>query len=263
MIVVEALDSLTESDLAALASALATGRLRAPFNCLSLQAIGIASEPVAAALQRLHDEGMRLSHLVLLVDSLRRSSGRHQLGMQSVELVCTGPEATGVAHRDTAVVVRELFASAETEVLVAGFAVYQGRAIFQRLAERMTERPLLRARFFLDVQRRMGDTSPAPDLMREFVTRFRVHEWPGERMPELYFDPRSTDPEAEKRSSLHAKCVVVDRRAALVTSANFTEAAQSRNIEIGVLVRDAKFASEIGQHFDWLVSAKVLMPMTF
>ena len=39
------------------------------------------------------------------------------------------------------------------------------------------------------------------------------------------------------RGSLHAKCVVVDRSTALVTSANFTEAAQHRNIEAGLLIR--------------------------
>jgi phosphatidylserine/phosphatidylglycerophosphate/cardiolipin synthase-like enzyme len=35
---------------------------------------------------------------------------------------------------------------------------------------------------------------------------------------------------------IHAKCVIADQRQALITSANFTEAAQKRNIEVGLLV---------------------------
>ncbi len=42
------------------------------------------------------------------------------------------PETWGVTNRDTGVVVRELFGSAEAEVIVAEFAVYRARTIFQR-----------------------------------------------------------------------------------------------------------------------------------
>ena len=46
-------------------------------------------------------------------------------------------------------------------------------------------------------------------------------------------------------SSLHPKCVVIDEGKALVTSANFTEAAQIRNIEAGVFIRDPGFACSL------------------
>src|SRR5262249_38283126 len=154
---------------------------------------------------------------------------------------------------DTGVVVRELFGSAEEEVLVAGFAIYQGREVFKRLAERMSERPSLRVTFFLDVHREPGDTSLAEEVLRRFALRFQTHEWPGGRLPELYYDPRSLDLEAVKRSSLHAKCIVVDRRVAFVTSANFTEAAQTRNIEVGALIRCQRFAARLTEHFGTLV----------
>ena len=44
---------------------------------------------------------------------------------------------------------------------------------------------------------------------------------------------------------LHAKCIVVDYRRALVTSANFTSRGQERNVEVGVLVESEKFAREL------------------
>jgi phosphatidylserine/phosphatidylglycerophosphate/cardiolipin synthase-like enzyme len=146
-------------------------------------------------------------------------------------------------------------------VLVAGFAVYQGREVFKRLGERMAERPALRVRLFLDVRREPADTSPDAEVLRRFARRFRAQEWPAGRLPELYYDPRSLGWEAGKRSSLHAKCVVVDRRVALVTSANFTEAAQTRNIEVGALIRSARFADQLAGHFETLADAGVLRPI--
>jgi hypothetical protein len=77
--------------------------------------------------------------------------------------------------------VRDLFGSAEGEVLVAGFAVYQGRAVFKRLAERMEERPGLRVRLFLNVQRQPADTSLPEEVVRRFARRFCTQDWPGEQ----------------------------------------------------------------------------------
>ena len=49
------------------------------------------------------------------------------------------------------------------------------------------------------------------------------------------------------------KCVVVDDERTFVTSANFTEAAQDRNIEVGVLVEGTAFASSVTEQFVSLV----------
>ena len=52
---------------------------------------------------------------------------------------------------------------------------------------------------------------------------------------------------------MHAKCVVVDGAQALVTSANFTEAAQERNIEVGLLVDAPALADRLEEHFASLI----------
>ena len=49
---------------------------------------------------------------------------------------------------------------------------------------------------------------------------------------------------------MHAKCVAVDGERALVSSANFTERGQDRNIETGVLLHDPIFASQLERQ--WL-----------
>ena len=73
-------------------------------------------------------------------------------------------------------------------------------------------------------------------------------------MPEIYFDPRSLATDGKPKAVLHAKCVVVDGKTSFVSSANFTEAAQERNIEVGVLVRSQVLAERLMGFFAALVS---------
>ncbi len=88
-----------------------------------------------------------------------------------------------------------------------------------------------------------------------------ANEWPGRRLPQVYYDPRSVAPVGPTRSALHAKCVVIDGQEVLVTSANFTAAAQQRNIELGLLVRSAPIATQIEQHFGELIKDGILSPL--
>jgi phosphatidylserine/phosphatidylglycerophosphate/cardiolipin synthase-like enzyme len=71
-------------------------------------------------------------------------------------------------------------------------------------------------------------------------------------MPRVLYDPLALTSGSGPRSCLHAKCLIVDDERALVTSANFTEAAMDRNIEAGVLVDDAGFAARLRAQFDAL-----------
>lgn len=256
----DALRPLADADLRAIASALRAERLSPPFSLTQLSRYCNAEHATALVeqFQKLASEGMRSEHLALLLESavaLRSERGAIE---DSIELVWTGPTPPGTASRDTAVVVRELFASARSEVLVAGYAVHQGKDVFLALAKRMDEIPTLRVRLYLDVQRPYQDTSPASELGARFGYRFRTQEWPGHRLPELFYDPRSLELEGAKRASLHAKCVVIDRRTAFVSSANFTEAAQARNIEVGTLVHAEPFARQLAEHFEGLVGTNLL-----
>jgi phosphatidylserine/phosphatidylglycerophosphate/cardiolipin synthase-like enzyme len=256
----DALHQLTDADLSALAAALRSGRLAPPYEVVSIRrysAVDYATT-VTATLHQLDVEGFPPHHLARLMESIISARASRPREAEVVDLVWTGPEAPGTVNRDTAVVVRELFASAEADVLIAGFAVYQGREVFSQLARRMAERPRLRVRLFLNIPRHPTDTSHDSEIVQRFVQQFQNKEWSGERLPEIYYDPRSLDGEAVKRSSLHAKCVIVDREVALVTSANFTEAAQTRNIEVGALIRSQRFAVRLAAHFEALADAGLL-----
>jgi phosphatidylserine/phosphatidylglycerophosphate/cardiolipin synthase-like enzyme len=254
---IDAIRDLADADLRALASALRAGRLCPPYTATTLQRYCRPERTVdvAGRLQLLADEGMKAEHLALLLETAAALRSERAAAEDAVELVWTGPDLPGPCCRDTAVVVRELFGSAREEVLVAGYAVRQGKEVFRVLADRMDESPGLRVRMFLDVQRPHLDASPPSEILARFARRFRTQEWPGRRLPELFYDPRSLEAEGAKRASLHAKCVVIDRRTSFVSSANFTEAAQVRNVEVGTLVHSARFARQLAEHFDGLESS--------
>ena len=73
------------------------------------------------------------------------------------------------------------------------------------------------------------------------MATFLAKNWPfGPPHPALFYDPRTVSPGAIE--SLHAKCIVVDERVALIGSANFTDRGQSRNVEVGAMIEDEAFA---------------------
>ena len=59
--------------------------------------------------------------------------------------------------------------------------------------------------------------------------------------------------------SMHAKCVAVDRRWAFISSANFTQRGQERNIEAGVLIDDAEFAEHLTMQWLGLIESEAVV----
>jgi ribosomal protein RSM22 (predicted rRNA methylase) len=66
-----------------------------------------------------------------------------------------------------------MFANAQVSVLVAGYAVYQGKSVFQALADRMAAVPSLKVRLVLDIQRGPGDKTLASLLVRQCADRLQ------------------------------------------------------------------------------------------
>lgn len=238
---------LSGSAIAALADALCSGRIAPPYSSIGVRQYVAEAEcaAVAGELQRLANTGMAGAHIAYVLDAIAAERARNQPIESLVELVWSGPEGITSATRDTGAVVREMFANARRSVVIAGYAVYQGKRIFRELAERMDTLPELRVRMFLNIPRAYQDERSEGELLRSFAKSFMENDWPGHRMPEIFYDPRALSSDPGSRASLHAKCVVIDEEEAFVTSANFTVAAQERNIEVGVLVRIPSFARSL------------------
>ena len=248
-----AFSKLSDADLKELATALKSRRVTAPYSELQVNRVlspKIASE-VTVSLQELQTRGFSEQQIVTAIELLLqdRAIGRRQ--ELAIDLVTTGPEAPGITSRDTAVVVRELFAHAKRSVLVVGYAVFQGASVFEALAAQMEKIPELEVKLFLDIARPDYDTTAAEIIVSRFTQRFRDTQWPaGHRLPQVFYDPRSLA--ENKRSSLHAKCVVVDSEEVFISSANFSKAAQQRNIEVGLKIESSWLAGRLIRHFHLL-----------
>ncbi|HEV2247230.1 MAG TPA: DISARM system phospholipase D-like protein DrmC [Terriglobia bacterium] len=179
-------------------------------------------------------------------------ASRHRDKVLLPDLVVSGPDVPGVPTADTYAVVQSLFQEAQNEIVVAGYAFHNGKLLFERLAEQKKLRPHLRIIFHVDVPRKSGDTSSPEAIILRYADEFRTRHWPWQPFPEVYFDPRALEVDSHCRASLHAKVVVVDRSKLFLSSANFTEAAHQRNIEMGLLSRAAYLAEQVATYFEGL-----------
>jgi phosphatidylserine/phosphatidylglycerophosphate/cardiolipin synthase-like enzyme len=172
-----------------------------------------------------------------------------------LDLVWSGPEPAQAQSRDTGQVLRELFGVVEQRVIIAGFAFYGAKSIFETLYRRALERPL-EIEFFihLDPTSRNQQMTPA---------NFFQYTWPWpDVVPRVYYDARADGDGDEAQGSMHAKCVVVDETTTFITSANFTGAAQTTNVEVGVLVRDPQFAIRVASQWRSLVARDLFSRFT-
>ena len=257
----EPLLTLKASELRDLAGALDAGRLGPPYTALSLQRFVSRerADAIATSLAEIGGRGSTPVATARFLTLLATAAEERPLLEDVVDLVATGPDEVEGEPRDTGVVVSNLFREAQSSVLVAGYSVYQGQKVFRDLADRMAEYPQLQVRLYLDIQRRNGDSSLPLELERRFSERFRSTQWPPHRpIPEVYYDPRSLSLDRGHVAALHAKCVIVDSQRLFVSSANFTEAAQERNIEIGLLLESPILATRLSTLFHRLTQRSIL-----
>ncbi|HEX4334348.1 MAG TPA: phospholipase D-like domain-containing protein [Polyangiaceae bacterium] len=266
------LSKATDTDLEALLATLDRGELRPPFTETTLQARGLGHlvsmlEPYLG----LDEAGLRGIADVVLAERRHRRAAK-------LTLVWSGDDP-GVSHsRHTRVVLPELFARAREHVLVAGYSFDHGADLFPALHRVMADHGVT-ADFFVDVHQVIERLKPAArtagldwallsmplqaardplERGRATVTLFRKLMWPfGDPGPTVYFDPRTA--EHASPVSLHAKCVVIDHECTLITSANFTERGQTRNLEAGVFIEDRAFAGSLERQWRNLVEAGVVV----
>ncbi|MDE0709645.1 MAG: DISARM system phospholipase D-like protein DrmC [bacterium] len=242
-----------------LAEAFDTGQLPdhpSPVALQSVLGISHGTDQVVADLRELALIGISGRAAAAWLRAVEQTSGR----VPTPDLVWSGPEVLGLPARDTRQVYEELLSGAERSVWVSTFAYFDGPRAFEQLAKRMDAVDRLRVTLLLNIQRARGDTSAPDQLVRRFTNRFWGTDWPGTAKPTVYYDPRSLDPSGPS-GVLHAKAVVVDNEAVFITSANLTEAALDRNIELGVLMRHRTLATSVAKHFQGLIDAQLLRPL--
>jgi phosphatidylserine/phosphatidylglycerophosphate/cardiolipin synthase-like enzyme len=242
-----------------LSSALGSGLIAPPYSQAAVRgSSGITEdiEGVVAALEDLEHLGITGRGAAAWLAMMDEVGSRALLP----DLVWSGPEVPGLHARDTRRVYDELLGSAERSIWASTYAFFDGPKAFEVLSRRMDAVGELQVTLLLNIERRHGDTSSADALVRRFADRFWTADWPGIRRPSVFYDPRSLTAR-RPAGVLHAKAVVADEEALFITSANLTEAALDRNIEIGLLVRDRALAASLVCHFRGLIDRGLLSPL--
>jgi cardiolipin synthase len=171
------------------------------------------------------------------------------LSSQSTEVVWTGPATGSVPIRRIDQVLYDLILNAKQDILLLTFAA----AKIERLKKALlgASKRGIKIRLVLEF-----DDESEGQLSRSAVEAFRGSI---EREAEICYWP------IEKRErnvygrpgKLHAKCAIIDD-AALISSANLTDDAFNRNIELGVLIQGGPIPNLIRQHIQALIHRGVL-----
>ena len=153
-----------------------------------------------------------------------------------VDVVCTGPSSPHAAVRLTSEVVRQLIDAAKVRVTISSFSSYKVPSVMAALDTAIARG--VKVDLILESQSNLNSGGA------ETFDSYNVYVWPTEQRP--------------LSANMHAKAVIVDSQAVLLTSANLSNAAFDKNLELGALIRGGGVAKAMQRHFDALISSGVL-----
>lgn len=169
---------------------------------------------------------------------------------QSVELLWSGPSpANNIPARRIDQVLYDLISGAQREILLVTFAAYK----IQRLIDALTAalRRGVTVRLILEFEEESkGQLSKDAinAFSPEIQSQAEIYYWPLEK--------RELNPYG-KPGKLHAKAAVVDNQA-LIASANLTDDAFNRNLELGALFVGGQIVENLRAHVDTLIASQIL-----
>jgi phosphatidylserine/phosphatidylglycerophosphate/cardiolipin synthase-like enzyme len=162
---------------------------------------------------------------------------------ERLQIAWTGPATEIVPLRRVDQVLYELVESAQSEVILVTYAAYKAERALAAL--RVASERGVRILLIVELSQEAGGklTFDGLDRIRAQVPQARVLHWPLSRRP------RSG---AGQYGAMHVKCLIADRKKALVSSANLTDYALEMNMELGLLVHGS-LPGRLAEHFDQLI----------
>ena len=149
-------------------------------------------------------------------------------------------------------VLDELIDQARTEVWLVSYVAYGADRAVNALSAAAARG--VQIRLILEIARESGGKL-AFDTAKQLKAQLpsaSFYYWPLEN--------RSVD-SSGRHGILHAKCLISDKSAALISSANLTDYALELNLELGLLVRGGDIPRQLAEHFAQLVVRQELREM--
>jgi cardiolipin synthase len=172
-------------------------------------------------------------------------------GEQQIELLWAGPSpADQIPARRIDQVLYDLIGEAKRDVMLVTFAA----AKIDRLAAVLIEamRRHVPVQLILEFEE-ASEGQLSYDALRAFpeglITGASIYYWPVDRRERN---------QAGRPGKLHAKTAVIDETV-VISSANLTDDAFNRNLELGARIVGPKFSERVRAYFEGLIAAKVLV----
>jgi phosphatidylserine/phosphatidylglycerophosphate/cardiolipin synthase-like enzyme len=166
------------------------------------------------------------------------------------EIIWTGPANDRFPVRRVDQVLYDLISKASRRIILVTFAAHRVRHLCAHLTE-----ALKRGVELTLIVESEGESEG--QLTRDAVAAFRDVSLDTAR---IYYWPiaKRDRNQAGRPGKLHIKCAIIDETA-LVGSANLTDDAFNRNMELGLLVREQATVSALAQHFQELIGRGILV----
>lgn len=197
-------------------------------------------------------DNLGLSWLVVLVAAETASHWASQ-AQASVEMVWTGPSSGSFAARRIDQILYDILAGARSQVFLISFSAYRVARLSAALSAAQSRG--VKITLLLETTADSGGQL-SNDALNAFsdlrLDQIEILQWPKEN--------RGVNA-AGKPGKLHAKCAVVDD-AVVISSANLTDDAFNRNMEMGVVAHNAGLAVAVRKHFEELKEVGILRVMT-
>ena len=160
------------------------------------------------------------------------------------QILWTGPDTSSVPVRRTEQALCDLVDMAKETLFVVSFVAFKADRVYAKIVEAVARG--VKVSFLTESSKEHGgslDNDPIK-LLREKIPGAMFYRW--------------TAKANVAAGCVHAKCAIADRKAALITSANLTEAAMENNMERGLLVENEHLAGRLADHFAALATEKII-----
>ncbi len=190
-------------------------------------------------------QGYELANVLRTVQALRDADS------PAPQAIWTGPQNGTFPVRYLEQVLYDLISTASERILLVTFAATRVKKLVACLREAINRGVLVH--LVLETEEdSSGQLSfdAAKAFPEDVRSKCKIVAWPHDKRPRN---------KAGRPAKLHAKCAVIDG-ATVISSANFTDDALVRNMELGILLRDGDFSNEIYGHFMSLINTGELSP---
>ena len=168
---------------------------------------------------------------------------------QSVELVWSGPDSGLVPVRRTEQVLIDLIDAAQSSLFMVSFVAYEVPSVMASLSKAIGRG--VTVSLLIESSDDSGGKLDVDSVskMKKKLPGAQIYIWsPGERERSFsgYY------------GCVHAKCAVADKNAAFVTSANLTQMALDKNMELGIVVEGGRVPNQLYQHLMAMVATRTI-----